>query len=109
MVGHMITVPESIEQWRNKQISGLALMRALVSRPDWSVPVSESAAGEMLGTYAASRIQFTRSKDGKNCLLLFSASEAYNVYREANVIAGDQHFVQTAGTWVFRLPLEDID
>ncbi len=72
----MITVPESIEQWRNKQISRLSLMRAPVSRPDWSVPVSESAVGEMLATNAASRIQFTLSKDGKNCLLPFSGNDA---------------------------------
>jgi hypothetical protein len=103
------TVSESIEQWRNKQISGVSLMRVLVSRPDWSVPVSESAVADMLAQNNASRIQFSRNKEGKNCLLLFSTGDAYDVYRQALAIPGTQHFLQTTGTWVFRLPLDEID
>src|SRR5258706_685560 len=105
----MASVSESIEQWHNKQISGVSLMRALVSHLDWSVPVSESAVAEMLAENTASRIQFSRNKEGKNCLLLFSSADEYNVYRDALAIPSTQHFLQTTGTWVFRLPLDDID
>ena len=69
----MPTVPGSIE-------------RALVSRPDWSVPVSESAVAEMLAENTASRIQFSRNKEGKNCLLLFSSGDAYNVYGAVRLV-----------------------
>jgi len=96
-----LTIPQSIEQWRNKQISGLALMRTLVSHPTWYVPVSESEAAEMLATNSASRIMFNRNPDGVNSLLLYSNGDQYK--------GPGQHFLTTAGTWVFRLPLDGID
>ena len=87
----------------------MQLMRSLVSHPAWWVPVSESAAAEMLSTNAASRIQYSRDPSGKNRLLLFSSSDTFQTYREHSGVDTQQHFLTTTGTWVFQLPLDAID
>jgi hypothetical protein len=106
----MPTIPEYIVQWRNQEISGKLLMRLLVSHSGWILPVSESAAAEMLDTNAASRLQYNRDSKGVNRLMMFSSPETFTAYRQnsgqQNV---EQHTLTTTGRWVFRLPLEGID
>jgi len=106
----MPTIPELIVQWRNKQINGSNLMRALVSHKTWSIPVSEAAAVEMLAkTNEGTRIQYNRDAEGTNRVMLFSSSDTLNQYRKNSGIEGSMHFMTTTGTWVFRMPLEGID
>ncbi len=106
----MPTVPELIVQWRNKQITGSVLMRALVSHQKWILPVSESAAVEMMATNAASRLQYNRDPQGVNRLMIFSSPETMTEYRKNSGMTGEQqHVLTTTGAWVFRLPLEGID
>lgn len=105
----MSTIPEYIAQWRNKQIESTALMRLLVSHPAWSLPVSESAALEMMAENAASRIQYNRDPQGVNRQLIFSSPEAFAVYQKNCGEPREQYLFTTTGAWVFRLPLEGID
>jgi hypothetical protein len=104
-----MTIPELIAAWRAKKLSGLALMRGLVSHPAWEVPISEKATAEALAHNAISSLQVSTGKDGKACLMLFSDVEAHKAYRQANAITTEQHFLKTSGTWVFRLPLDEVD
>ena len=106
----MPTIPEYIASWRNKEISGTLLMRLLISHAKWILPVSESAAAEMLETHAASRLQSNRDPKGVNRLMIFSSPETFTTYRQnSGQQAVEQHILTTTGVWVFRLPLEGID
>ncbi|HEX8096585.1 MAG TPA: hypothetical protein VF507_01060, partial [Pyrinomonadaceae bacterium] len=100
---------EAIGLWQNKQIDGAALMRCLVSYGRWMIPVSEAAVGEMLQEGTASRVMFSKDAEGVSRLLIFSDGDAYNEYRKAAGAPGEQHFLSTKGTWVFRLPAGGID
>jgi len=105
----MPTVPELVARWRDKQLTGTALMRALVTHPTWTLPISESAAAESLATNAVSRLQYNRTPEGVNRLMIFSNPETYSTYRTNSGSTGEQHLVTTTGTWIFRLPLDAID
>jgi hypothetical protein len=105
----MMTIPELISAWRAKKLSGLALMRGLVSHPAWEIPISEKATAEALADNAISSLQVSTGKDGKTCLMLFSDVEAYKAYSRANAITTEQHFLKTDGTFVFRLPMDEVD
>lgn len=100
---------EAIERWQNKQISGTGLMRCLVSYGQWMVPVSEAAVGEMLAQGAAPRLMFSRDAEGVSRLFIFSDDNAYDEYKRAAGATGEQHFLSTRGTWIFRLPMDEID
>jgi hypothetical protein len=105
----MMSIAELIEAWRAKKLSGLGLMRGLVSHPTWEVPISEKATAEALASNSISSVQVSTTGEGKTCLMLFSDAEAHKAHRQANAITSEQHFLKTAGTWVFRLPLEQVD
>jgi hypothetical protein len=98
-----------IEAWRAKKVTGLGLMRGLVSYGDWEVPISAKATAEALADNTAPSLQLSTSKGGKLCLMLFSSADAYKLYRQANAIATEQHFLKTNGTWLFRLPMNEVD
>lgn len=83
-------------------------MRALVSHPTWSLPVSERAAVESMASGGLSAVQFNESPEGKRRLLLFSSPEACSVHAKT-AGSGEQHFLQTKGTWIFQLPLDSVD
>ena len=104
-----VTPRTAVERWKNKEINGTALMRLLVSYQDWMVPVSEAAAGEMLQQGSVSRIMFSKDPQGVTRLFIFTDGEAYDRFNKAGAEAGAQLFLTTRGTWVFRMPLEDID
>jgi hypothetical protein len=105
----MATVPEFVQAWKKDQLSSAQLMRLLVAHPTWSLPISEAAVAEMLTTNQAGAIQFNRDENGRNRLLLFSSNDTYNLYAKAAGVSHEQHFLTTTGTWVFSLPLDDID
>ena len=100
---------KAIEQWQNKQINGTALMRCLVSYGQWMVPVSEAAAGEMLQQGQIPRVMFSRDAQGVSRLFIFSDGDAYSEYRKAANMTEEQYFLSAKGTWVFRLPTDEID
>ena len=104
-------VQTAITAWQEKQINGTQLLRRLASCDAWIVPVSESAAAEMLSTHAAARLMISRDAAGVGRLYLFSDAAAWQTFRRA---AGDgpaagQHFLTTTGSWIFRLPLDQVD
>lgn len=106
----MATISEYIQRWRNKEISGTQLVRLLVSYPQWILPVSESAAAEMIDTNAASRLQYNCDAQGVNRLMMFSSPESFTAYRQKSGQQNrGQHFLTTTGVWVFGMPLEGID
>ena len=105
----MPTIQESIAAWRDKKISGTALMRILVSHPAWMLPMSESAVAETLQTGAASRFQYNRDDLGLNRLLIFSDPDTFAAYCKRGGQDIEQHFLTTNGSWLFSLPLEGID
>ena len=105
----MKTVPELIAQWRNKEISGTALMRGLVSFDKWNIPVSEDAVGAMLASNSNPSLQLFTDKDGNNCLLIFSSGEALGAYRKSVSASGSQHYFTTDGAWIFGVPMDKID
>ena len=100
----------AIAEWQNKQITGTELMRRLVSFDKWMLPVSEAAAAEMVSTGAASRLMYSQDGEGVSRLYLFSDGEAYTAFRDAvGQEASEQHFLTTTGTWIFQLPLDQLD
>ena len=106
----MTGIEELIARWQNKEIDGTALMRGLVSYTQWNVQVSEAAANEMLQQNLAPRIMFNQDPQGVSRLYLYSGSDAYGEFcRAVNQPAASQYFLTTRGTWIFRLPLEQID
>lgn len=105
----MPTIPEYVTQWRNQQIDDTALMRQLVSYTTWSLPVSESAAFEMMAENVASRLQYNRNSQGVNRQMIFSSAEAFATYQKNCGDPQEQYLFTTTGTWVFRLPFDGID
>jgi hypothetical protein len=105
----MANVTELIRQWHNKTISGFALMRGLVEFSAWEVPISESAAGEALASNTMPSLQLSKNPDGKICLLLFTSTDAFQIYRKANAITIKQHFLKTQGRLLFGVPMEGVD
>jgi len=104
------TVHQAIAEWQNKQITGTELMRRLVSFDKWMLPVSEAAAAAMLNTGEASRLMYSQDAEGVSRLYLFSDGEAYDAFREAvGQEPSEQHFLTTTGTWIFQLPLDQLD
>jgi len=99
----------AIQRWLNNEIGGTALMRLLVSYGQWMVPISESAAGDMLLQGLPSRVMFSRDQQGVSRLFIFSDGDAYTAFSKASGDTGQQHFLTTRGTWVFRMPLDQID
>jgi hypothetical protein len=99
----------AIRRWLNNEIGGTALMRLLVSDGQWMVPISGSVVGEMLQQGVPSRVMFSRDRQGVSRLFIFSDSDAYGEFSKAPGNAGQQHFLTTKGTWVFRMPLDGID
>ena len=100
----------AIAEWQNKQITGTALMRRLVSFDQWMLPVSAEAAAEMGNTGAASRLMYSQDGEGVSRLYLFSDGEAYAAFQEAvGQAASEQHFLATTGAWIFQLPLDQLD
>src|SRR6185437_5821349 len=105
----MASVPEMIEQWRNQQLSGTALMRGLVSYKGWRIPISEAAVGEALATNSGPSLQLNTSKDGKTCLFLFSRDEALKTFRNANADTGTIHYLTVSGAWGFHVNVGQVD
>jgi hypothetical protein len=105
----MSTIPEVIAQWRAKEISGTAMMRALVSYPEWVLRISDEAVSDAIGTSDAPSLQISKTHDGATCLQLFSSSDALHTYRQAMQATGSQNFLKTNGSWVFHLNLDGID
>lgn len=105
----MTAIPELIAAWRAKKVTGSDLMRGLVSYNAWEVPISEKTVAAALAENTMPSLQLSTSKEGKSCLMLFSSPAAYEVYRVANSHASEQHFLKTVGTWLFRLPFDQVD
>lgn len=104
------SVQAAITAWQEKQIGGTQLLRRLASFDAWRVPVSEGAAAEMLSTNAATRLMYSRDAAGVGRLYLFSDAAAWETFtRAGNGPAAGQHFLTTTGSWVFRLPLDQVD
>ena len=100
----------AIAEWQDKQITGTALMRRLVSFDQWMLPVSAEAAAEMENTGAASRLMYSQDGEGVSRLYLFSDGEAYAAFQEAvGQETSEQHFLATTGAWIFQLPLDQLD
>lgn len=108
----MTTAPikAAIERWRNKAISGTALMRHIVAYDQWQLPVADDAVGELLSG-ETTRLMYQRTADGAAHLYVFSSAEAFEQYRAALKAEAEvpQHFLSVGGQWVFRLPLTEID
>ena len=103
-------VQAAIAEWQAKQINGTQLMRRLVSFDRWMLPVSESAAAEMLSTGTASRLMYSQDDAGVSRLYLFSSGEAYGAFQQATgAEPTGQHFLTTTGVWILRLPLDHFD
>jgi hypothetical protein len=105
----MNPIPELIAQWKNKQVSGGALMRALVSYDKWCVPVSEKAAAETLAHNSPPSLQLATTPDGETSLAIFSSSEVLASYRKMINAPGSQHFLTVDGKWIFGVPMETLD
>jgi len=73
------------------------------------IPVSESALGEILREGSASRLLFSKDAAGTTRFFIFSDDEAYKRFSESSGDPLKQHFLTTKGTWVFRLPIDEID
>jgi hypothetical protein len=99
-----------IQAWQRREIDGVGLMRGLVSFDKWMVPVTQAAAGDMLGGEPP-RIAFSVDDQGVRRLLIFSSSEAYDALRTRLGPAAppEQHFLSTTGTWVFAAPAGSFD
>jgi hypothetical protein len=103
-------VRQAISEWHNQLISGTTLMRRLVSYDSWMLPVSEAAAAEMASTGAASRLMYSQHPAGVSRLYLFSDGDAFSTYQKVvGEESAGQHFLTTAGAWVFQLPLDPLD
>jgi hypothetical protein len=98
---------ELIDAWRSKQVSGTALMRGLVSFPEWRLLLSESAVAETLASNAPPRFQYNVTPDGKKRLPIFSSDESLKAYLVDS--QAEQYHLKTKGTWVFKLPFEELD
>lgn len=96
-----------IDAWRSKQVSGTALMRGLVSFPEWIVLLSEAAVAETLASNLLIRLQYTVSPEGKKRLALFSNEENLKAYLADSQV--EQQYLKTKGTWVFKLPFQELD
>lgn len=107
MTATMDVVPELIAQWREKRISGTALMRGLVSYEQWQVRISEEAMATALAQNSLPSLQISRDPAGKLCLLLFSSNAAYARFAKAQ--PEQQHFLTTRGTVLFADPMEGIE
>jgi len=105
----MTPVPERIAQWRNHELSGSALMRALISFDKWCVPISEQAAVETLAHNSPPSLQLSTTPEGESSLAIFSSGDALGAYRKAIDAKGSQHYLTVNGTWIFGIPMDDID
>ncbi len=107
----MLSPRQAIEQWQEKKLDGPALMRALIGYEHWSVPISDNAAASALANNTVPAIMFNRDPQNVARLYIFSDSEAYlaftKMFDEKENKA--QHFIETSGEWVFRLPFDTID
>ena len=103
----MPSVLELIDAWRSKQVSGTTLMRGLVSYREWLLLFSEAAVSETLASDSPPRLQYTVSPDGKKRLPIFSNEEALKAYTHDSHVG--QHFLKTEGTWLFKLPFQELD
>jgi hypothetical protein len=101
----MVTIAENILAWRGGQLTGTQLMRTLVSHAHWIIPLSEAAAAETLARNEVPRIEYYRDPKGVNRLMLWSSRETFDLYSKRAPLNKDQHILDTAGTWVFRMPL----
>ena len=104
-----MSISDLIADWRAKRLSGLGLMRGLVSYENWEIPVSGEASAAALSGNSAPSLQLSTSRDGKTCLMLFSGAEAYRAYCRASSVATEQHFLKVDGTWLFRLPMDKVE
>lgn len=107
----MSSIAEAVAAWQQQKISGSALMREIVSYKQWSVPVSEEAAGEVLREGVLSRLMFHQDQEGISRLSIFSDGPAYVRFCQAVGEADStrQTFLGVTGTWLFQLPLDAID
>lgn len=107
----MSSISDAIAEWQQKRLSGSALMREIVSYKKWSVPISDAAVEVALQEKVLSGVMFNKDAQGVSRLFLFSDGPAYNrfceVAGEANT--GQQNFLTTTGSWLFKLPLDTID
>ena len=103
----MASIAETILAWRAGQLTGTQLMRSLVSHTHWIIPLSEAAATEMLANNEVPRVQYNRDAKGINRLMLWSSRETFDLYAKRAGLNQEQHYLDTAGTWVFRLPLRN--
>jgi len=84
----------AILEWQDKQISNPQMMRRLIGYDTWNVPISESAAAEMIADVCVSRIQFNQAEDGTKTLLLYTDNQSYlEGFISAGVPIAPQHFV----------------
>ncbi|HEX8072508.1 MAG TPA: hypothetical protein VF546_21350 [Pyrinomonadaceae bacterium] len=104
-----LTPRQAIARWQRKEIDGPALTRCLVSYDKWQVPVAEASVAETLQGRAQPRVLFSRDQEGVTRLFIFSDGAACDAYRGATGTTSEQYFIETTGTWVFRLPLEQFD
>lgn len=105
----MSDVSELITQWRDKKLSGLGLMRGLVSHEKWALLITEAAAADMVAHNATPRIRIIGQPNGEKWLQLFSSGATYSVFAKANSITEEQHTLDTRGTWVFNAVFDQVD
>jgi hypothetical protein len=103
----MTVIVEMILAWRAGKLTGTQLMRSLVTHPHWIIPISEAAGVEMLATNELPRFQYYRDEKGVNRLMLWSSRETFDLYIKRTGVNQQWHYLDTAGTWVFRLPLRN--
>ena len=104
---NMSDISAAIQEWKDKTITGGALMRRFVQHPRWKVPMSKAAVQEALESNAASRVLYSRDDAGYARLFLFSSNDAVAHYQKLAEVTEILHFLETGGMWVFTLPLEE--